>query len=306
METAAAATIPQSISRTSLLSVKWGTPVEEIDGVVALAHAMVERRQASPQHICLAVPNRNWALQVQHACQQAELRESVCIPPAHLSAGAQTVLAKLRAIASPHDRCAHELLAQQGYDEEAADTLVRTCRDARGRTLIHALRLNEHPELQTALLHLCGDETPERMLDVINEQLSHPTPAASTASVAIMHYQHISGTFDHIILIGCVNGLVPGPRAFGDDERICAQAREEARSALTAAITAARVRTVISTFSKIDATLARAAHVRFTRCKTEHGRLLALAQPTLFLEEQGSARPVTYGGQAFLREYGLN
>jgi hypothetical protein len=131
--------------------------------------------------------------------------------------------------------------------------------------------------------------------------------ALGVRDMPIMDIHDIRGDFDQVFMVACVDGLIPGPAAFDDsDPRSRSEAMERDRAAFTASCDAARRRTFLSCFTRMDESMAKSIHARYTRTKMEGGRRMAMVRPSLFIEEEGMERPTTLGGQALLRRYGLN
>lgn len=151
------------------------------------------------------------------------------------------------------------------------------------------------------------NDTWARNIRATLEDLDHSTIGLHAARTPIRNYMDIEDDYEWLFLTGCVNGFIPGPAAFeAASEEARAQERQRAREAWTNAFAHASKRVIASSFTKAEASFAKAAHIRFPRQKTEHGKTLAICSPTQFLQEAGSLRPTTVGGQALLRDFNLN
>lgn len=288
------------------LCVKWKTPAEELVGIAALAHELLTRGEVRTDRLCLAVPNRNWAVQAQRACARIGLETAVCIAPARWDAATHRSLAALELLARPGEKAQAAWKAAGGTLEEAR-RIVRTCGEARGFTLARMTGLEEAPACAHALRHLGGEEDACELSALVLEQLTRPSLPARSSCVPIVDVRAIQSTYDWVFLIGCVDGLIPAAQAFeAVDEQKRIEALEVDRRAFFSAINHASVRAVVSSFTEIDAEVARQAHIRPARFKMHHATRMALTAPSMLLEETGAERPSTMGGQALLREYNLN
>lgn len=271
----------QTYATPRVCLVKWSTPGEELAGLARFVRMLRARKGVEPASVGIFAPNRNWAVQMKRACEQAGAPAAVCMPAARLDAAAREALEKLRA-------------------EAQADS------PKRGFALVRACGLESVPAFEHALLHVQGGERAGELHELIREQLVAPTMPEHALASPIMHYRQAEGSFEYAIVLGCVEGLIPGPAAFDGDETARAAAVDEARQSFLRAEGLASVQTVVSTFAKIDARTAEQARIRFARKKVEGGVAMAMCSPSRFLAEAGSERPSTLGGQAFLRAYNLN
>ena len=304
----ASSTYPHSAPNlgANTLCVKWKTPSEELMGIATLAHALVTRGTVRSDRLCLAVPNRNWAVQTQRACARSDLGTAVCIAPAQWDRVTQQALAALELLAHPSERTQAAWSATGGTLEEG-QRMMRTCSEARGFTLARMVGLVNTPVCAHALQHLGGEEDAHQLRALIIEQLTRPTLPPRGELVPIVDIRAMERAYDWVFLIGCVDGLMPSARAFeATDEQERTATLNADRKAFFTALTCAHVRAVISCFTQIDAQVAQQAHIRATRFKRDHKNRVALTAPSMLLQEAGAERPSTQGGQALLREYHLN
>lgn len=289
-----------------MLCVKWKTPAEELLGMAALVSGLLEHGTAA-KNICIVAPNRTWAAQMQKACMQANVNTIACIAANRFDQQAQTAYTKLAALAAEDDEGVVMLRSQLGIEQHEAQHFIDTYRTARAFTLIRLLDLRHMSEFACALQHVCGDEDATTLAEIIEQQLRCPTLPANRDITPILCYDSIEETFDWILAIGCVNGLIPGPAAF---EAPVANDRQNAldicRANFERISEHARIRAVISGFTQINADTAKNAHIRIARYKMQRGERLAMTTPTVFLGESQGLRPSTVGGQTLLREYNLN
>lgn len=117
---------------------------------------------------------------------------------------------------------------------------------------------------------------------------------------SIMDFRHAWTDFAYLFVVGCVEGLMPTAQALGNEAALTDQ-----RTSFDALV-AAPGSVVLSNFTVIDAGLATQICVPFRRTKVIDGVPFARVAPARFLNELGSARPSTVGGQQFLRNAGLN
>lgn len=286
--------------------VKWATPADELSGAARLLEAFHFRRIEEANDLAIVVPNMAWAVQAKRACDATGLKASIRAGRVHVSDAAKSRLALLAIIAHPDDA---DLLAQWeagGHTRAELDELLAHYGRAQASALVRLADLHACPELHHGLLHVCGDETPQQLYDLLIGQLEHPTSPEGLQVAAIVPYTHVVDTYEQAFFIGCVDGLVPGPDAYGEDEAWAARAREQAAQAFAEIGKHVTRRLYYSGFSKVDAEFARKAGIRFARTKQEAGTTVALTRITPLFAQFGANRPSTLGSQALLRMYGLN
>ena len=296
---------PEAFSRTT--TVKWKTPAEEIVGAARVAGVLLERKLTHFEHLCVAVPNRNWALQAKRGLATMDLPCTVCLPVPRLSAQERAALAALDALARPGTDAGRADWQKAGRTPDELDALMARCEGARGRTLIRDLGLGSMPDFEHGLLHVRGTEDADGLRRILREQLVRPTMPHPITKIPIMDYRAVTGRFDYLFLIGCVDGLIPGPAAFeAPDEATREKTLAASREAFLKCTTYARKRNIVSYFTSIDERIAAAAHIRYKRVRHSGGTTLAMCSSTMFLKESGAQRPTTIGGQTFLREFSMN
>lgn len=298
----------------SIELVKWDTPTDELLGVARVIQHLLNSHEACAHDVCIAAPNRVWAVQARRACESIGLEAVLCEPVEKLSAAARVALSKLDLLLafkegstdSGSDRF-DQAASSSGLSPEEASRFASVYADARGFTLIHALGFDEVSEADVALLHIAGDEDASSLQKVMAEQLSNPTVPNGSSVVSVRLMDSLDQECKRLFLIGCVDGLVPRA-AVGDVEsqRALSGASDAAAASFAKAIGLAQQSVVVSGFSKIDIDVAQRAHIKSVRSRMEHGKRMAMVALTPFLLDGGSARPTTVGGQAYLRSYGLN
>ena len=289
------------------LLVKWQTPADEALGTALLAHAFVERGLAPADRICIAAPNMNWAHQMRRACDAVGQQTCPCIARHRLDRDAAEVLAKLDMIAHPGDDAAKDAWCAYGHTCEDADSFIEAYAASRGFTLVRAVGLEGRDAFKAALLHVQGDEDAEQLHRLVVGQLAEPTLPVGAPYVAVSLYDRLPAKVEYLFLVGCVDGLIPGPAAYEADTQASRDAAcDAARDAFMRAYKAAEVRTVVSSFMNAEVGLAEAAHIRSSRKRVDAGREYAVCRPSPFLTELRTDRPTTTGGQTLLRAYGLN
>lgn len=276
-ETPASAAVSRGPER---IIVKWAAPADEVLGMAKLAGALVDGKIARPESVAIAVPNRVWAANALSACASLGVKACSCIPqPEDGRVGA--VLAKLTAAA-------------------------REGSALRGLTLARKAGADEIPELACALSHMDGTEDAARLAELVRRQCAHPTVPPGSTWIPVVLMQDAACGADYLLMVGCVDGLMPGPAAFEGCAREREAALERDRAVFAAAVASGSVRTVVSYFARMPEEAARSLGVRYARTVTVDGVRLAVTRPCRFMSETGSLRPTTTGGQALLRSYGLN
>lgn len=282
------------------LFVKWATPTEEAVSTVKLAGAYCQRRIATPQNVCIVVPNRIWATNIQRAAKGLNISVSLCIPQPE----------------TPQITQALDALAE--YENEGLQ----------GLSLVHRAGLDAIPELAHALSHVQGTETASELCTLIRQQLKDPHVAHLCTSIPVVLLGQKNIAFDYLFVVGCVEGLispapasvpVPTPGSTPAPAPVPASAPapaqdtthdntkdNQAQKAFAEALESAGKRATISYFVKIPAELAEKLNLQVLRYKTENGTKMAMVGPSRFITEQGHMRPTTTGGQTLLRAYGLN
>ncbi len=113
--------------------------------------------------------------------------------------------------------------------------------------------------------------------------------------------------YDEIYVLGAVNGYYPVRDAFEvvstDEAR--SKVKDECRRAFYSAVAKAKKRLVISYFAKADLELAERTKMQVVRVRAEGSERIALASPSIFLDEAGDAAPGAVAGQAKLVELNL-
>jgi hypothetical protein len=301
-----------SAARNTRVLAKWKTPTDELLGIGKLADALVQRLIAEPRDICIAVPSNTWALQMQRACRQLDIKTTLCIPHTRLKGDDAAALARLDALAQAGQGERAETpadLDKPGRAATPADLadFVKRYAGVRGFAAVRACGLTERPVFEHALLHVIGDEDAATLSTLIHEQLEHPTLTPEALEIPIMHYRHIDRAFRYAFLVGCVDGLIPEQAALAcSDQDRRDRAVQQSRDAFFALLGRTEVRIVASYFTEMPADDARRARISFLRRKQERGVTMAMLCPTRFVAEMGAARPTTTGGQVLLRDYDLN
>lgn len=283
--------------------VKWPTPEDELSGSARLLEAFHHRRIDQANDLAIVVPNMAWAVQAQRACDACGLKASIRAGRVHLSDAAKSRLALLDIIAHPDDAGLRSQWQRSGHSDGELAELLSHYGKAQASALVRLVDLRACPELAHGLLHVCGDETPQQLYDVLMGQLENPTAPEGLQVAAIVAYRHMVGTYSQAIFVGCVDGLVSGPLGDGAWERGERQACEQAFAAVADHVSK---RLYYSGFSQVDAGFAQRAGIRFARTKAIGGNRVALTRPTPLFSLFGADRPSTLGSQALLRMYGLN
>lgn len=286
--------------------VKWASPEEELSGAARLLEAFHFRRIEQANDLAIVVPNMAWAVQAKRACDATGLKASIRAGRVHLSAAAKSRLALLDVIAHPDRPEVRNEWAKSGHGQAELDELLSRYGAAQASALVRLADLHACPELAHGLLHVCGDESPQELFDLLIGQLENPTAPEGLQVAAIVPYQHMTGTYEQAFFAGCVDGLIPGPDAYGKDTAWAQQAAQRAKEAFLAVDGHVSKRLYYSGFAKVGADFARCAGIRFSRVKDEGGSQVALTRITPLFALFGSERPSTLGSQALLRMYGLN
>ena len=286
--------------------VKWATPADELAGAARLLEVFHFRRIDDANDLAIVVPNMAWAAQAKRACDATGLKASIRAGRVHVSDAAKSRLALLEIIAHPHDAELQRQWKAGGHGRAELDELLAHYGGAQASALVRLADLHACPELHHGLLHVCGDETPQQLYELLIGQLENPTAPEGLQVAAIVPYTHVTGTYAQAFFVGCVDGLVPGPDAYGQDAAWAARARQVAEQAFSSVADHVMKRLYYSGFSKVDADFAQRAGIRFARTKTEGGARVALTRPTPLFAQFGANRPSTLGSQALLRMYGLN
>ena len=294
------------ISAPERIFVKWATPEEELAGVARLLESFCFRRIEEANDLAIVVPNMAWAVQAKRACDATGLKASIRAGHVHLSAATKSRLALLECLAKPEDASLRTRWEASGHALSELDGLLERYGDAQASALIRLADLRSCPELAHGLLHVCGDESPQRLFETLTEQLERPTAPQGLQVAAIVPYTHMSGAFSQAFFVGCVDGLVPGPGAYADDAQAAAEALAAEKLAFAQVVDHVSKRLYFSGFSKAAASLAQRARIRCARTRNEGGFEYALARTTPLFCLFGADRPSTLGSQALLRMYGLN
>ena len=285
--------------------VKWNSPIEELSGIAQLAASDTQHGLCHAGDIRLAVPSVNWGIQLQHMCDTLKIPALFCTPHVRLGSENRKRLAKLSALARPHDSAAQDACIAAGVSQEELDTLLNTYTKTHGYTLIKAIGLKESMALRHVVLHLRGDENAKDLYELVRTQIEHPTFPSDTETIPIVLMSHIRSCVKRIFAVGCVDGLVPAYAAnMNEKERHAA--REAGHASFEACFSHAEDSVVISYFTRIEEHVAQMAGIVFGRTKLQDGTRLAMTRPTPYLAEWGANLPSTVGGQTLLREKGLN
>lgn len=301
---AAVCSIDNKASCTCMV-VKWNSPIEELSGIAQLAASDTQRRLCRASDMRLVVPSVNWGMQLQHICETQEIPALFCAPHARLGSKDRKRIAILSALANPHDSAAQQACIAAGVTPEELDTLLSKYAQTHGYTLMKAIDLKGSMALRHVTLHVRGDENPQELYELVRTQIERPTFPAKTETLPIVLMGHIHSHVKRIFAVGCVDGLVPSYAANMDEKERHA-AREAGRASFESCFSHAEDSVVISYFTRIEEHVAQMAGIVFGRTKLQDGTRLAMTRPTPYLAEWGANLPSTVGGQALLRERGLN
>lgn len=282
--------MPQSVL------VKWKTPEDELVNVARIAQKFKRRRSDSPIRICIGVPNAAWASQVMRSLQMLEIPAVPYMPVKRLEPQTRAALAAIDFLAKQDDASRDALLAC-GKSTAECDQLLEQYGKARGFALLRATGMKDAKQLKHVMTLIDGDEDAAAIGKLTREQLARPRAREDSEEVIIMDYRAINGSFDHLILVACVDGMV------GDSAQ---PLNQQALEAYQNAAQHAERDCIVSYFTRIDKAVADQARINYTRTKTENGVQLAMTKPTPFLVQEAASRPSTMSGQALLRNYGLN
>ncbi len=289
--------------------VKWNSPIEELSGIAQLAASDMRRGWCRASDMRLVVPSVNWGMQLQNICEAQEIPALFCAPHARLGSKDRKRLAMLSALANPHDAAVQQACIAAGVTPEELDTLLSTYAQAHGYTLMKVIGLKDSMALRHVTLHVRGDENAQELYTLVRTQVEHPTFPAKTETLPIVLMGHIRSRVKRIFAVGCVDGLVPS-YATGSDKSEGRTARDAAREAGRAGFEScfshAEDSLVISYFTRIEEQVAQMAGIVSARTKLQDTTRLAMTRPTPYLAEWGANCPSTVGGQALLRERGLN
>ncbi len=276
--------------------VKWKTPEDELINTARMAQALKKQHSDSPIRVCIAVPGNAWASQAAKSLQMLDVPAVPYMPVRRLEPQTRAALAAIDFLAKQDD-ASREALMACGKTAAECNQLLEQYGNAHGFALLRATGMKSARQLQHVMTMFDGDEDAATIAQVAREQLAHPHAREDSEEVVIMDYRSLSGSFDYLFVIACVDGLV-GNSTQEPDER--------ALKAFRGAAQHAKRSSFISYFTRIDKTTADRARINYARCKTENGALLAMTKPTPFLAMDTHARPSTTSGQALLRTYGLN
>jgi hypothetical protein len=308
------------VQKGTLEALKWNDPAEELRGLAQFIHAQLEHNQLAPGDIKLVVPHASWGPLAQKACEQCGVNACFIMPFRHLSAEATRELAKLEILANPQSSSARGIL-QEGLthpyngspcaslqeSEESTDAFIARNTQLKGYSLLNVVNLSAYHEFAHALLHVQGDETAKDLFELVTSQLETPTIPEGVIAVPIEHILYASTPAKLVILMSCVEGLVPGVDAIqAPTEKARTTATTHWYEAFTRTTQLGQVHTYLSYFTNCDEAFAYAGHLPITRVKTQGKTRRAFVRPTPFLTQWGQAAPSTQGGQAFLRGLGLN
>lgn len=276
--------------------VKWKTPEDELVNIARIIGKFKRRRTDKPIRICIGVPNNAWASQAARSLQMIDIAAVPYMPVRRLEPQTKAALAAMDFLAKQDDESRTALIAY-GKTAEECDKLLEQYGNAHGFALLRATGMKDAKQLHHMMTLLDGDENAATISQMAREQLEHPHAREDSEEVIIMDYRAINGTFDHLILVGCVDGMMGDSAKPADDQALAAF--QDAHKHATRDF-------IVSYFTRIDKAVADQARINYSRTKTENGALLAMSKPTPFLASKASMRPSTMSGQALLRSYGIN
>lgn len=280
---------------TPVVLVKWKTPEDELVNIARIAEALGKRDRETRTKVCIAVPNNAWTSQMARSCRMLDIPAVPYMPVRRLQADAQAAIAAIDFLARP-DAASRAKLVACGKSNEECEQLLASYGNAHGFSLLRATGMRDAKQLAHAVAMFTGDEDATTISTMAHEQLEHPHALEDSDEIAIMDYRALHGSFDYLLCVSCVDGLVGST---GTEDATALDAFEALPSHAKRGL-------FISYFTRIDKTTADQARIRYARCKTENGRQLAMSRPTPFLALDTSHRPSTTSGQALLRTYGLN
>ena len=179
----------------------------------------------------------------------------------------------------------------------------------KGFSVLRAIGANGLPEFEDLDASIVGDEDACQLYRLMRASVTDPVWPENPHVLHVADFDALcGGDYDNVLVMGAVDGFVPGRGAFeavstdADRERVLNRDRRRFANA----VSKAGGRLVVSYFSKADLELAERSKMQVTRVRAENGGRVAVVRPTCFLAEAGNAAPTTDGGQALLAELGLN
>lgn len=285
-----------------IVCVKWGDPADELVGIARLARQLVASKSVDPGRVRLVAPTAAWGMQLERACESVGLASAFCMPHARLSSSAQESLDRLQACARAIESQSPQANSPSPTEHsEFAGRYAKTT----GFTLVRACGLAANGEFHCALRHVRGDEDARELLELVKKQLLNPTLPPETGAVRIDHFQCSAAPADFVFIAGCADELLPETVAMGSANATTAT-KETGLAHFQKQVNSAEIRATVSWFTRIEASLATRARIKFSRIKQEEGKSVALCRPAPLLRQWGAARHGTIGGQTLLRQNGLN
>ena len=186
---------------------------------------------------------------------------------------------------------------------ESGQHVIAQNAERRGFALLRGIGAAGLPEFADVERLMEGSETAAETFAIARDAIASPTFDPSPHAVRIASYDAMPGTsYDTVIAIGAIDGLIPPRSAFEtvstDEQR--AQALNAARTAFYGGVAKATRRLVVSYFSKVPLELAEQAKMQVLRVRAENGERVAAVRPTTFLSMAEAACPSVMGGQAAL------
>lgn len=251
--------------------------------------------------IGVVAPNYTWATQMQQACKRVDCDTTVCLAVPEQARVAQQVFTTLTLLVDPTDTQAADILCRLGVSPEAQAELVERYGSAHGLTLVHGLGLDALAPFAHALRHRTGDEDAATLLELLRRESIAPTMHDLHGVIPIMDWASLQGTYDWLLLIGCVEGLLPETVFATSTETATEPQRLDTAETVPFADALQRASNiVISHFAKIDEATAQAFGITHVRTKQEGDRRIALARSCSHIKAVLPALPTTEGGEAFL------
>ena len=196
-------------ANAEIILVKYKTAEKELINAAKLGRFLAFNHGSRTKRVSLALPNKTWLSQCVRACKIVKADAVVCLPVPKLRKEAQRALAMLDYLACNNNETLHKLMEFE-FSEQDCQELFNKYKDGKGFSLMNGIGALELKEFGHALSLLDGDEDALSLSTFIHKQLKCPTVRPHSIELSITTLNKISGEFDYVFCLACVDGLLKG------------------------------------------------------------------------------------------------